>query len=133
MKVVYSLSSHALNFSSLSLLFLLQWYSWIGCCTDLGAFSHVTSSQGREPEGFLHAECTRSSACHIIDRLAHLGKPQECIFCNVVNLWLAGMDKRVYAVDPTHGRTVFHHQLESKALGVLPNPGDFNLIMVQTG
>lgn len=45
----------------------------------------------------------------------------------------SGMDKRVYAVDPTHGRTVFHHQLESKALGVLPNPGDFNLIMVQTG
>lgn len=43
------------------------------------------------------------------------------------------MDKRVFAVDPSHGRSTFHHQLDSKALGVLPNPADNNLVMVQTG
>jgi len=43
------------------------------------------------------------------------------------------MDKRVFAVDPSHGRATFNHQLESKALGVAPNPADNNLVMVQTG
>jgi hypothetical protein len=46
---------------------------------------------------------------------------------------LAGMDKRVFAVDPSDGRYTFCHQLESKALGVAPNPADCNLVMVQTG
>lgn len=45
----------------------------------------------------------------------------------------SGMDKRVFAVDPSHGRSTFHHQLESKALAVAPNPTDNNLVMVQTG
>ncbi|KAG0622880.1 hypothetical protein M758_3G131100 [Ceratodon purpureus] len=45
----------------------------------------------------------------------------------------SGMDKRVFAIDPSHGRSTFAHQLESKALGVAPNPADCNLVMVQTG
>lgn len=48
--------------------------------------------------------------------------------------WLAGMDKRVYALDPNNSKSpMFHHQLDSKALGVSPNPADNNLVMVQTG
>ncbi|KAG0593909.1 hypothetical protein M758_UG030500 [Ceratodon purpureus] len=44
----------------------------------------------------------------------------------------SGMDKRVFAIDPSHGRSTFAHQLEIKALGVAPNPADCNLVMVQT-
>ncbi|KAL3690267.1 hypothetical protein R1sor_016576 [Riccia sorocarpa] len=44
-----------------------------------------------------------------------------------------GMDKRFLGFDPAAGRTVFQHQLDTKALSVLANPADFNLFMVQTG
>eukprot|EP00249_Psilotum_nudum_P014573 c24893_g1_i3 orf=405-1796(-) len=45
----------------------------------------------------------------------------------------AGADKRIIGFDPRYGRAEFRHQLDSKAMGVLPNPADFNLFMVQTG
>ncbi|CAM8910701.1 unnamed protein product [Rhodiola kirilowii] len=44
-----------------------------------------------------------------------------------------GADKRIIGFDPQAGRADFKHQLESKCIGVLPNPCDFNLFMVQTG
>jgi hypothetical protein len=44
-----------------------------------------------------------------------------------------GLDKRLFAVDLAHGKSAFQHTLESKALGVLSNPADFNLFMAQTG
>ncbi|XP_057832136.1 uncharacterized protein LOC131042833 isoform X2 [Cryptomeria japonica] len=45
----------------------------------------------------------------------------------------AGADKRIVGFDVRVARADFKHQLESKAMGVLPNPADFNLFMVQTG
>ncbi|KAH9328870.1 hypothetical protein KI387_000978 [Taxus chinensis] len=45
----------------------------------------------------------------------------------------AGADKRIVGFDARIARADFKHQLESKAMGVLPNPADFNLFMVQTG
>jgi WD40 repeat protein len=45
----------------------------------------------------------------------------------------SGLDKRLFAVDLAHGKSAFQHTLESKALGVLSNPADFNLFMAQTG
>lgn len=36
-------------------------------------------------------------------------------------------------MDPSQNKVTFRHQLESKALGVAPNPVDYNLVMVQTG
>ncbi|CAM6085184.1 unnamed protein product [Calypogeia fissa] len=45
----------------------------------------------------------------------------------------AGADKRVIGFDPVANRGVLRHDLESKAMTVLPNTVDFNLFMVQTG
>ncbi|KAG6550237.1 hypothetical protein Mapa_008197 [Marchantia paleacea] len=45
----------------------------------------------------------------------------------------AGCDKRVFGFDPVSNRMTFQHQLDSKAMSVLPNTADFNLFMVQTG
>ena len=45
----------------------------------------------------------------------------------------AGADKRVVAHDIRYNRSDARYTLESKAMGVLPNPADFNLFMVQTG
>lgn len=45
----------------------------------------------------------------------------------------AGADKRVIGFDPVSSRGVVKHDLESKAMTVLPNTKDFNLFMVQTG
>lgn len=44
-----------------------------------------------------------------------------------------GLDKRIVGFDTDHGREDFRYQLDSKALGILPNPVDQNLYMVQTG
>ena len=44
-----------------------------------------------------------------------------------------GADKRIIGFNTVHGREEFRYQLESKALGILPNPVDHNLFMVQTG
>lgn len=44
-----------------------------------------------------------------------------------------GADKKIIGFDPQAGRSDFKHQLESKCIGVQPNPRDFNLFMVQTG
>lgn len=44
-----------------------------------------------------------------------------------------GADKRVIGFDTRYQKADFQFQLESKAMGVLPNPVDFNLFMVQIG
>ncbi|KAI5071504.1 hypothetical protein GOP47_0013755 [Adiantum capillus-veneris] len=44
-----------------------------------------------------------------------------------------GADKRVVGHDTRYNRSYVCYTLESKAMGVLPNPADFNLFMVQTG
>eukprot|EP00250_Pteridium_aquilinum_P009339 c18606_g2_i1 orf=101-1735(+) len=44
-----------------------------------------------------------------------------------------GADKRVVGHDMRYNRSYVCYTLESKAMGVLPNPADFNLFMVQTG
>lgn len=44
-----------------------------------------------------------------------------------------GADKRVIGFDTRYQRADFRYVLESKAMGVLPNPADFNLFLVQTG
>lgn len=44
-----------------------------------------------------------------------------------------GLDKRVVGFNTQYCRQDFRHQLDSKALGMIPNPVDLNLFMVQTG
>lgn len=44
-----------------------------------------------------------------------------------------GADKRVVGHDTRYNRSYVCYTLDSKAMGVLPNPADFNLFMVQTG
>ncbi|KAF3781365.1 hypothetical protein EJ110_NYTH37241 [Nymphaea thermarum] len=45
----------------------------------------------------------------------------------------SGVDKRIVGFDVEGGKADFKHQIDSKCMGVLPNPSDFNLFMVQTG
>ncbi|CAN6451186.1 unnamed protein product [Victoria cruziana] len=45
----------------------------------------------------------------------------------------SGADKRIVGFDVEGGKADFKHQIDSKCMGVLPNPSDFNLFMVQTG
>ncbi|KAM7475801.1 hypothetical protein LguiB_023044 [Lonicera macranthoides] len=45
----------------------------------------------------------------------------------------AGADKRIIGFDLLAERADYKHQIESKCMSVLPNPCDFNLVMVQTG
>ncbi|GMG99356.1 hypothetical protein Nepgr_001196 [Nepenthes gracilis] len=44
-----------------------------------------------------------------------------------------GADKRIIGYDLLSGRADYKHQIESKCMSILPNPCDFNLLMVQTG
>lgn len=44
-----------------------------------------------------------------------------------------GADKRVVGHDMRYNKSYVSYTLESKSMGVLPNPADFNLFMVQTG
>ena len=44
-----------------------------------------------------------------------------------------GVDKRVVSFDFVVCRADFKHQMDSRCLSILPNPTDFNLVMVQTG
>lgn len=45
----------------------------------------------------------------------------------------SGADKRVIAFDPATQRAPHNHQLDSRAISVVPNPIDHNMYMVQTG
>lgn len=45
----------------------------------------------------------------------------------------AGADKRFIGFDVLAGRQDCKHQIDSKCMSILPNPCDFNLLMVQTG
>ncbi|XP_019169816.1 PREDICTED: uncharacterized protein LOC109165486 [Ipomoea nil] len=45
----------------------------------------------------------------------------------------AGADKRIVGFDLQAGRADYNHQIDSKCMSILPNPRDFNLIMVQAG
>ncbi|PWA64022.1 transducin family protein / WD-40 repeat family protein [Artemisia annua] len=44
-----------------------------------------------------------------------------------------GADKRIIGFELQTGRAEYKHPIESKYKSVLPNPGDFNFIMVQPG
>ncbi|XP_031499401.1 uncharacterized protein LOC116263755 isoform X2 [Nymphaea colorata] len=44
----------------------------------------------------------------------------------------SGADKQIIGFDVDGRKTNFKHQMDSECMGVLPNPLDFNLLMVQT-
>ena len=44
-----------------------------------------------------------------------------------------GKDKRVLGYNADAGRRDFTHRVDARCLGILPNPCDFNLFVVQTG
>lgn len=45
----------------------------------------------------------------------------------------AGADKKIIGFDVVAEKVDYKHQMDNKCMGILPNPLDLNLFMVQTG
>lgn len=100
---------------------------WDDLCFATGGSDHAVIMWSEKEGGIGWKPKTLHRNLHTSAVMGVAGMQQKSIVLS------AGADKRIVGFDLRFGRAEFKHQLDSKAMGVLPNPADFNLFMVQTG
>eukprot|EP00252_Welwitschia_mirabilis_P009781 TRINITY_DN22654_c0_g1_i1.p1 TRINITY_DN22654_c0_g1~~TRINITY_DN22654_c0_g1_i1.p1 ORF type:complete len:546 (-),score=123.47 TRINITY_DN22654_c0_g1_i1:280-1917(-) len=103
----------------------ISFMPWDASCFATGGSDHAVVLWKEGEKGWNPKALHRSAHSSAVMGVA--GMEQKPLILSV------GADKRIVGFDVKIQRADFKHQLDSKAMGVLPNPSDFNLYMVQTG
>ncbi|XP_042496548.1 U5 small nuclear ribonucleoprotein 40 kDa protein [Macadamia integrifolia] len=100
---------------------------WVDTCFTTGGSDHAVILWSEKDGEQLWKPKVLHRSLHSSAVMGVAGMQQKQIVLS------AGADKRIIGYDLLGGRADFKHQIESKCMGVLHNPTDFNLYMVQTG